>query len=57
MKLQKRLSRIYRDKKYYKYILVLPERELKKAEFKEGDALKAETKKGEIKIKKDYETF
>ena len=52
MKLQKRLSRIYKDKKYYKYILVIPEKEIEKAEFKEGDELKSETKKGEIKIKR-----
>lgn len=52
MKLQKRLSRIYKGKRYHKYILVIPEKDIKKAKFKEGDELKSEVKKGEIKIKK-----
>jgi formylmethanofuran dehydrogenase subunit D len=52
MKLQKRLSRKYKDKKYHKYILVIPEKEIKKSGFKEGDDLKIETRKGEIKIKR-----
>jgi len=52
MKLQKRLSRIYKEKKYYKYILVIPEKEIKEAEFNEGDKLKIESKKGKIKIHK-----
>ena len=52
MKLQKRLSRIYKNKKYYKYLLVIPEKEIKKSGFKEGNELVIETKKGEIKIKK-----
>lgn len=52
MKLQKRLSRIYKSKKYYKYILVIPEKEIEKAKFKEGNRLEAKTKEGEIKIKK-----
>jgi len=52
MKLQKRLSRIYKDKKYYKYLLVIPEKEIKKSGFKEGNELVIETKKREIKIKK-----
>jgi len=52
MKLQKRLSRKYEGKEYYKYIVVIPEKEIKKSGFKEGDELKTETKKGFIKIKK-----
>ncbi len=52
MKLQKRLSRKYKNKEYYKYILVVPNKEIKKSGFKEGQELKIETKKGEIKIKK-----
>jgi hypothetical protein len=52
MKLQKRLSRIYKNKKYYKYMLVIPEKEIKKAKFKEGDELIVESKEREIKIKK-----
>ena len=52
MKLQKRLSRKYKDKEYHKYVLVIPEKEIKKSGFKEGENLKIETKKGEIRIKK-----
>ncbi|MBU2104617.1 MAG: hypothetical protein KKF67_02475 [Nanoarchaeota archaeon] len=52
MRLQKRLSRKYKDKEYYKYLLVIPNEEIKKSGFKEGDNLKIETKKGKIKIKK-----
>ncbi len=52
MKLQKRLSRTYKDKEYYKYVIVIPNKEIKKSEFKAGDKLDIETKKGEIKIKK-----
>ena len=51
MKLQKRLSRIYKGKRYYKYILVIPEKDIKKSKFKEGDELSSKVKKGEIKIK------
>lgn len=52
MRLQKRLSRKYKDKKYHKYIIVLPEKEVIKSGFREGDELKVETKGGEIKLKK-----
>jgi len=51
MKLQKILSRIYKEKKYYKYLLVIPEKDIKKAKFKEGDELKSKVKEKEIKIK------
>jgi formylmethanofuran dehydrogenase subunit D len=50
MKLQKRLSRKYKGKNYHKYILVIPEKEIKKSGFKEGQELKINSKKGEIKI-------
>lgn len=52
MRLQKRLSRVYKGKEYYKYVLVIPEKDIKKAKFKEGDELESDSKKGEIKIKK-----
>jgi len=52
MRLQKRLSRKYKDKEYHKYIIILPEEEVIKSGFKEGDELKIDTKKGEIKITK-----
>jgi len=52
MKLQKRLSRTYKNKKYHKYIIVIPENEVKKSGFKEGDELTISSKKGEIKLNK-----
>ena len=52
MKLQKRFSREYNGKKYYKYIIVIPEKEIKNAKFKEGDELNIESKDNEIKINK-----
>lgn len=52
MRLQRILSRIYKEKKYYKYVLVIPEKDVKKAKFKEGDEFKTEVKEGQIKIKK-----
>ena len=52
MKLQKRLSRKYKGKEYYKYILVIPEKEIKKSGFKEGDKLKINTKLGKVNITK-----
>jgi len=50
MKLQKHKTR--KDKDYYKYVVVLPEEAINKANFKEGDELEAESKKGEIKLRK-----
>lgn len=52
MKLQKSLSRKYKEKEYSKYILVIPEEAIKKSGFKVGDELKIETKRGEIKVNK-----
>jgi hypothetical protein len=50
VKLQKHKTR--KDKNYYKYVVVLPEEEIREAGFKEGDELDTETKKGEIKLKR-----
>jgi len=50
MKLQKRLSRIYKGKRYYKYIIVLPEQDVKMAKLKEGDELITTVKDKSIKI-------
>lgn len=50
MKIQKQKTR--KDEDYYKYVIVLPKEEIEKANFKEGDELTAESKKGEIKLKK-----
>ena len=52
MKLQKRLSRVYKGKEYYKYILVIPEKEVIKSKLKEGDELQLESKEREIKMRK-----
>ena len=50
MKLQKRLSRIYNGKKYYKYLIVIPEKEIKNSGLKEGDNLECKSRHKEIKI-------
>jgi len=50
MKLQKQKTR--KDKDYHKYVIVIPEEEIEKSGFREGDELDAESKKGEIKLKK-----
>ena len=52
MKIEKVKSREYKDKTYHKYRVVIPEKLIKKSGFKEGDELKAEAKKGEIKLNK-----
>lgn len=52
MKVLKVKSRNYKGKQYYKHRINLPKEVLDKANFKEGDELKAEAKKGEIKLRK-----
>lgn len=52
MKIQKQLSKKRGDKKYYRCVINIPSDVLKKAGFKAGDELKADAKKGEIKLKK-----
>jgi bifunctional DNA-binding transcriptional regulator/antitoxin component of YhaV-PrlF toxin-antitoxin module len=52
MKIEKVKSRNYKGKQYYKMRIVLPEETLKQANFKPGDELEAEAKKGEIKLRK-----
>ena len=52
MKVQKQLSKKRGDKVYYKYVLVIPEEDIKKAGFKSGQELKVESKEGEIKLRK-----
>ena len=52
MKILKEKSREYNGKAYFKYKINLPEKILKESDFKEGDELIAESKKGEIKLKK-----
>jgi hypothetical protein len=51
MKILKEKSREYNGKPYFKYKINIPEKELEKAGFKEGDELEAEAKKGEIRLR------
>ncbi len=50
MKLQKHFTR--KDKSQWKYELVIPKEEVDKAGFKEGEELVAESKKGEVRLRK-----
>lgn len=54
MKVQKQLSKKRDDKTYYRYVVNIPEKELKKANIKEGDELYvSKRKEGEISLKKE----
>lgn len=46
------VSRIYKGKKYYKYVVVIPEGDMKKSGLKEGEEIDSEAKGGEIKLKR-----
>ncbi len=52
MKIQRQLTDKRGDKKYYKYVAVIPEKTIKEAGFKEGDDLEPVAKKGEIRLRK-----
>ncbi len=52
MRLQKQLSRKSKNRVYDKWVIVIPSKVVKEADFKEGDEFKAETKKWEIRLKK-----
>jgi bifunctional DNA-binding transcriptional regulator/antitoxin component of YhaV-PrlF toxin-antitoxin module len=52
MKLQKQLSKIVGKKKYYKYVIVLPQKILTKLGFRAGDELKADVKGGKLVVGK-----
>ena len=52
MKIQKVSSRLYKNKEYHKYIIVLPTEDIKKANLKEGDELVSEIKDKEIILRK-----
>jgi bifunctional DNA-binding transcriptional regulator/antitoxin component of YhaV-PrlF toxin-antitoxin module len=54
MQLQRRLSRRYKNKEYHKYLIVIPEGDIKKSEIKVGDELISEIKKGEIILRRAY---
>ncbi|MFW5847127.1 MAG: hypothetical protein ACOCUU_03140 [Nanoarchaeota archaeon] len=60
MKILKEKSREYNGKPYYKYKVNIPEKELKKANIKEGDELyvsESNSKKGEILLRKKAKTL
>ena len=50
MKLQKHVTK--KGTHYFKWEVILPAEEVEKAGFKEGDELKADSNKGEIKLVK-----
>jgi len=52
MKIERVKSRKYKNTQYYKHRVILSEDTLEKSGFKEGDELGAETKKGEIKLRR-----
>lgn len=52
MKLLKVKSRNYNGKQYYKYRVNIPSEDIERAEFKEGDDLGINSKKGEIRLTK-----
>lgn len=52
MKLQEQVGKRVGKRVYPKYVLVIPSDKIEEAGFKKGDELKAETKKGEIKLRK-----
>jgi len=52
MKLQKHFAKKIGDKTYHKYVVVIPPGDIEKAGFKEGEELVAESKKGEVRLRK-----
>lgn len=52
MKILKEKSREYKGKSYHKFKINLPLEVIEKSGFEEGDEIEAESKKGEIKLRK-----
>jgi len=52
MQVQRQLGKKVGKKIYPKYVIVIPEKLIKKAGFKAKTKLKADVKKGEIKLKR-----
>lgn len=50
MKLQRHNTK--KGTNYFKWEIIIPNEVIEKSEFKEGDELEAEVKKGEIKLRK-----
>lgn len=53
MKLQKQLSKKRGEKKYYRYVINIPSKIVKKLGFKAGDELKADVKGNKLIIERD----
>lgn len=51
-KLQRQINRKVGDKEYSKYVLVIPESNIKEAGFEEGDILSIFSEKGKVTIKR-----
>jgi len=54
MKLQKQLSKKRGEKKYYRYVINIPEKIIKKLGFKAGDELKVDVKSGKLVVRKEW---
>lgn len=52
MKLQKQFASKVKDKTYSKYVIILPEYAVDKAQFKEGDELSIIARKGTVTLRK-----
>ena len=52
MRLQKRFSRRYKNKNYYKYLINIPEEYIKKSDLKVGDNLEIEAERYKLMLKK-----
>ena len=52
MKLQKRLSRKYKNKIYHKYLVNIPEDDIYKSGLREGDNLKVSVKRNKLILEK-----
>ena len=52
MKLQKHISDKVNGKTYHKYVVVIPEKIIKKAKLKEGDELEPKAEKGRVVLRK-----
>jgi bifunctional DNA-binding transcriptional regulator/antitoxin component of YhaV-PrlF toxin-antitoxin module len=52
MQIQKQVGKKVGKKVYPKYVVVIPEKLIKKAGFKAKDKLEANVKKGEIQLRK-----
>lgn len=50
--LQKRLSRKYKDKEYHKWVIIIPDEDIKFAGLKAGDKLNVESEQGKIRLNK-----